>query len=403
MPILKREDGVGFVLQPYRETLTIKNTSILRKEVRYLAEQHGQNVRLFKRKGGEYEAVFSPDSGILLGETVWHYFNQPEEFIYCEVLNNNAKEKEVLLVIVREGKVYLDIKLKKDNLSEELASLLSETTTRYDVYIYGNGTLSEVFSHSAIKSLTKLDQALYTELQANPALQLLPLEQALDEHGLGIQKRSSLIAITIVCLVLLGGLWWYAHTKQTPLQVNPFEQYELALQTPDPGQQISALNEGIRKADAIQGWYVGSVSYNGQVAQLPMHSLGGNASDLMTESQALNMTVNFSSQGASIGFPTIIEGRPTPDRIANTQQTIALIIDRMMKILPGKAVQINNTTQNQVFQQTGITISFNNISPEVLQLIGSSMDDLPVTLISVTATKKDGLFSGNLQLNVVGN
>lgn len=400
MPILKREDGVNFVLQPYRETLAIRSTSLLRKEIRYLAEQYGENIRLFKRKGDEYEAVFSQESGVLLGETIWHYFKEAPELIYCEVLK--TKEPQVLLVIVREGKVYLDTKVSPEALFDEMASLLIETKGRYVVYAYGD--LPDVFTHPAVKSLTKLPQALFPILPTNHAFQLWKIDQALDEHGLDIKRRSSLIAVTVVCLVILAGLWWYVHMRESEtIYLNPYEQYELALQTPDPAGQINALLDGIEKVNTLTGWTADTVNYNGQTATMPLHSLGGTASQLMTEVQALKMSVAFASNGASVTFSTILPKRSVPDRIASSQQTVALIIDRMMRILPGKSVQINNPAQKQVFTETAVTISFNNISPDVLRLIASNIDDLPVTLVSLTANRNGGLFSGSLQLNVVGN
>lgn len=400
MPILKREDGVNFVLQPYRETLAIRNTSLLRKEIRYLAEQYGENIRLFKRKGDEYEAVFSQESGVLLGETVWYYFKEAPELIYCEVLK--SKEPQVLLVIVRDGKVYLDTKVSPESLFDEMASLLVETQGRYEVYTFGQ--LPDVFTHPAVKSLTQLPQALFPVLPTNHAFQLWKLDQALDEHGLGIKRRSSLIAVTIVCLGILGVLWWYVHQRETEtIYLNPYEQYELALQTPNPAAQINALLEGIQKVNTLTGWTADTVNYNGQTATMPLKSLGGTASQLMTEAQDLKMSVIFAAEGASITFPTIVPKRSVPAKIARTQQIIALIIDRMMRVLPGKSVQINSAAQKQVFTETTVTISFNNISPDVLRLIASDIDDLPVTLVSVTANRNGGLFSGNLQLNVVGN
>lgn len=399
MSTLRRDDGVNFILQPYRETLTLRSSALLRKEVRYLSEQYGENVRLFKRKSNEFEAVFSSDKGFLLGETVWNHFGNIPELIYCERLSY----QEILLVVVRENKVYLDTKLDETALTEELNLLLVEPEGRYVVYTYGN--LPKVFEKAAIKSLSPLDYSLFSTLPVSAQFQLLPTETALDEFGLGLKRRSSLLVLSVICLSALAIGWWFAHSKektQAPA-VNPYEQYELSLQTPDPGQQIDALIKGVQRVNDIPGWMADSVTYNGNVAQLPLHSLGGTATDLLVKAQSMNMQASFSSSGASIIFQTVMKGRPTPDRIANSKQTVALIIDRMMNILPGKSVQINDVNSNEVFNQTGLTITFTDVSPQVLALIGSHLNDLPVTLKSFTANLKDGLYSGNLQLNVVGN
>jgi hypothetical protein len=398
MPVLRREDGANFILQPYRETLTLKKHALLRKEIRYLSEQYGENVRLFKGESGEFEAVFSTDRGFLLGESVWQHFGAPPELIYCEKLPS----QEIILVIVRENKVYLDAKLNEESLLEELNLLLTETEERYVVYAHGD--LPKVFDHPAVKSFFPLTQSLFAALPISAQFQLLVLEKALEEVGLGLKNRSSLIVLTVICLAALGIAWWYVNIQEKPtIKVNPYEQYELSLQTPDPGQQMNALLKGIEKVNAIPGWIADSFTYDGQSAQLPLHSLGGTATDLLAKAQSLNMQANFSAQGASIIFQTEIKGRPTPDRIASSKETLALIIDRMMAILPGKSVKINDVRSNEVFNETGLTIIFTDVSPQVLQLIGSNLNDLPVTLKSVTATLKDGLYSGNLQLNIVGN
>jgi hypothetical protein len=74
-----------------------------------------------------------------------------------------------------------------------------------------------------------------------------------------------------------------------------------------------------------------------------------------------------------------------------------------MKVLPGKSVQINNTQSNTVFNQTSLTISFKNVSSSILELMGKNLSDLPVVLTSFTASLANGLYTGNIQLNVVGN
>jgi hypothetical protein len=78
-------------------------------------------------------------------------------------------------------------------------------------------------------------------------------------------------------------------------------------------------------------------------------------------------------------------------------------MDRMARVLPKKSVVVDQTITNQVFKQVEMTISFNNVSPEVLQLIGSNLDDLPVNVSSISVTVKDGLLSGYFKISVVGN
>lgn len=399
---LNRQAGLHFITQPYRETLTMKSSALLRKEIRFLSEQYGEYIRLFKRKN-EYEAVFSKEQGYLLGEMVWHYFHHLDEMIYCEQVN----EHESLLIIVREGKIYLDALLSQKLLQEELTNLFIETKGRYTVYLAGE-IPEALFSHPAVKSLIKHTEMVSTVIAADQRFQLLDVENALDEYGLELhlKKHFSLAVVAVVLLSVIGTLWWwFSRTEKTaPVQVNPYQQYKLALNTPNPSEQINSLIKKIEQVNTIQGWYAGAVSFNGEIAQMPLHSMGGTATDLMMRSQSLHMQVTFSSKGASVHFPVMdLKPRGTPDHISNANQVVAAIIDRMMRVLPGKSVQVMSTQSNAVFSQTSLTISFKNISAPILELVGKNLNDLPVVLTSFTATISNGLYSGNIQVNVVGN
>lgn len=403
MTVLRREDGAVFVLQPYRESLSLRNTSLLKKEIRHLAEMHGDNVRLFRHENGftKYEGVFSRDTGYLLGENVWHHFEEPEQLIYCEAVN----EQQVLLVIVRDGEVYLDNKLSLEELHDELTALATHEGQQYDIYVYGKNVPFE-FDEAKIKSLTHLDEPIFAQLVITDAYRLLSLEQALDEFHLGkAQQTSSLALIAFAILIVLGGWVYYSSSSQSsPEQtLTPYEMYQQALQTPDPGQQLSALMVGLEKIYGIDGWYAASMNYDGNSVQVQMHSLGGMATALLNWSQQNNMSLNLSSQGAMLNFATNINNRPKPNHMVSAQQTAALIIDRMMMLLPGRSVSIGNGVSNQGYNSLSVTISFSDISPEILQLIGSNLDDLPVNLVSCQANIENGLLSGSLQLKVMGS
>jgi len=401
MSLFKLQDGFNVVLQPYRETLTMKSSALLRKEIRYLSEQYGEYVRLFKRKDG-YEAVFSKEIGYLLGEMIWHHFHHLDDMIYCEVLN----PKEIILVIVREGKIYLDAKLTPKQFHEELSNVLMESKNKYQVFYCGEIS-EEIFLQTDVKSINSSKEAISSILQPNQHFCLLSVDDALDEYGLDahIKRHISLILLTFISLGVLGAIWYWSSRpeKHTPVQVNPYQQFELALQTPNPEEQIKMIISKIERVNEIRGWYAGAVSYNGEIAQMPLHSLGGTATDLIMQSQALHMEITFSSEGAILHFPTNLMSRGTPDHIAKSDQIVAIIIDRMMKILPGKSVQVNSTQSNSVFNQTTLTISFKNISSSILDLIGKNLSDLPVVLTLFTASLSNGLYTGNIQLNVVGN
>jgi hypothetical protein len=408
MPILRREDGVQFAIQPYRETLSVKNTSLLKKEIHYLAQSHGAYVRLFKQPAGQYESVFSHEPGYLLGETVWHYYHCPRDLVYCEALPNS---EYAILVIVHAGKVYLDAKMTKANIAEELTTLTSGDA-KYDIFIYGNVPITQtvgepgfVFAKNKIESFIQLQEPLYPRLPVSQALQLLPLDFALEEYYLGKPRHLLLAILALLILCVLGLAWYLSHPpKQTVAQFisNPYTSFQQALAIPNPGQQLQVVTNGLNTILGLPGWYSAHILYADNTATIQVHSLGGTTVGLVDWANIHQMVPNFSPQGAALDLPVNITAPAKPSAVANTNQVIAIIIDRMMKILPGTSVQVNNTVNHQVYNEVNLTVSFADISPQVLLLIGSNLDDLPVRLINCTADISNGLLSGNLQLDVVG-
>ena len=75
------------------------------QRIRLLSEQNGQYILLSRFDEHAIEAVFSKESGYLLGETIWHYFDNPQYLIFCERLSK--ENNQVLLVIIRDNEVYL--------------------------------------------------------------------------------------------------------------------------------------------------------------------------------------------------------------------------------------------------------------------------------------------------------
>ena len=78
MTLLTRGDGTPFVIQAYRELLITHKRSMLLQEIRMLAEQQGQYLRLSKNKDQNIEAVFNNEPGYLLAESIWQYFGENE-------------------------------------------------------------------------------------------------------------------------------------------------------------------------------------------------------------------------------------------------------------------------------------------------------------------------------------
>ena len=106
MAYLTREDGEHFVIPSYREVLSAKQKSVLKKDILLLSQSYGEYITLQRKSPVQYEVAFSPDTGYLLGETVWQHFKRPADLIYCEAIPGTT---EAILVIVKAGSVYLTL------------------------------------------------------------------------------------------------------------------------------------------------------------------------------------------------------------------------------------------------------------------------------------------------------
>lgn len=410
MSVLRRDDGALFILQPYRELLPSKNTALLKREFFLLSQQYGIFSRIFKQHDGCYEAVFSRDGGYLLGETVWHHFNKPQDLLYCEAL---PEKDQVLVVVVRNGHVYLDTKMAYDQLTDELVTLHAGTA-HFEVYVYGDvpvgiddGKASFVLEAERVKSFTRLDASLWASLPTVAELNLLPIESAVAE--LKLNQRAYQVAAVLSGLVLLSAAWLWFSSPSAPVAVTQqktvdlFQQYAQALTTPDPAVQLREFAQQLAVVYSIPGWTPTNVVYNGSNAQFELHSLGGSISSLLQWGSDHHLKIMLSSNGAQLLLSLTSDVRSAPQIIINSQQTIATLVDRMMRIVPSKSVQIGNVTPHGIYNETSATITLTSVSPDVLSLIGQALSGLPVNVTGGTLSVNNGFLSGNFQLTLLGN
>lgn len=404
MPVLHRGDKTVFQLQPYRELLSVKSAGLLKRELHLLAQNYGTYSRIFKKSDGRFEAVFASDPGYLLGETVWNYFEKPENLLYCEALPEKDK---VLIVIVRNGYVHFDAKISFAQLADELATLQAGKES-FTVYVHGNVPYVQgaqgLLDAAHTQSLTDLTESVFEVLPTLSEFNLLPIEQAIAELKLH-QRAQRVTAAIAAVLVLSMGWYWYTSLPVTVAQAptDPYQQYVQALTTPAPGALLNAVAQQMNVVYAVPGWVPTQVSYNTNGVQFQMHSLGGSLSTLLRWGKQKNINVVLSADGAMVSLPIRLGVRTSVPPLENNQENIAVIVDRMMQIIPNKSVQIGSMTPHEIYKETGFTIALTAVSPDVLSLIGRGLSGLPVTLSGGTFTLANGLLSGTLQLTLLGN
>jgi hypothetical protein len=413
MPILRRDDGAKFAVQTYRELLTLKKASLLRNEVRILAQDHGEYIRILVQTNKQLEIIFSTEPGFLLAESVWYHLGKPSNLLYSEVLPG----KQVVLVVVRNGTIYLDVVLPKNEVLAELSPLIADQY-KYDIYLYGDVPISNTKEEDKfflpphlIKSLTHTPESIFEALPLFKNLELQPLALALTTPELS--KRSLVLPIELgVVALIIFGIWYYAtrpevqpivhNIQQT--YVDPYSAYRVALASPTPQKQISEAAAVTNMVYALPGWQATQITFNGANYQITVNSLGGSTKTILQWANANHMTIDLTPAGATLTLDSSLAKRSSPTYIYNIQQIISLTLDRLKEILPDQNVTIGSIAQSVGYKTVPVTISFTNTSPDVLVLIGRQLVNLPVSVSSITISiQQAGLLSGTIQLTALGN
>lgn len=412
MPYITREDGEHFVIPSYRDVLTIKQKSQLKKEVLLLSQSYGEYITLQKKNVTQYEVAFSPDTGYLLGESIWHHFKKPLDLIYCEAIPNST---EAILVIVKSGSVYLDGSFPLDSIPEELIIFLTQQNN-FEIYIYGDIPISEQpevgkfsFEPNSVKSYTVLSAPVFPTLALNKAYQLQLVDPVLQEQGIGVFPTKQIV----LGIVLLGLGWmiWSlfiaekSEDKAVEQQkINPYQQYNTLLASPAPDQEIQAVVGRLLLIGQMPGWMATDIKYIYGTINANVISNGGKVADIYAWAQENNANITIKKTGLLMTMPVSTPNRPIPDKIYPISKVIGAIVDRVSTVYPGNNFQVGNLVRKNVYTDVLITIRFTNIGPAVLNLIGGQLAGLPLIVHDITLRMDNKLnLTGSITLQALGS
>jgi hypothetical protein len=411
MSYIIREDGDRFVSPSYRDVLSAKKSSLLKQEILALSESYGGYISLHKKNPTQYEVAFSPDAGYLLGETVWHYFKRPMDLIYCEALPDTA---EVILVIVKSGSVYLDGRFPADSIQEELIVFLTQQTN-FEIYVYGDVPISETpqegklaFDSSQVKSFNVLTDSAFQQLPKLKAFQLQLVASVLKAYGIGVfPVKKVLMAGILVGLLWIGWMNLTSHKKELPKMfvsvINPFQLYVNVLTTPAPVSEIRKIENTIVSAFSIPGWVPSSLEYKDGKINISLKSLGTNTTLLLTWAKVNNFKVTIDTLGFLLITDANLPNRLPPRTISPLDDIIAKLIDRLNFVLPGNSLKVSPPVAKSQYTEAPITISFANITPATLELIGQQLNNLPLVISNVSISFSNGSLTGTIKLSAFGS
>lgn len=410
MPYITREDGERFVIPSYRDVLSAKNKTSLKRDILLLSQSYGEYITLQKKTPTQYEVAFSPDIGYLLGESVWQYFKRPLDMIYCEAIPNTT---EAILVIVKAGSVYLDGSFPLDSIPEELVIFLTQQNN-FEIYIYGDVPISQTatpgkfsFDANSVKSFNVLEKPIFSSLPLLRMYQLQPVEIVLSAQGIGVFPTRQLIT-GVVVVALLYGAWSYltsgpAKVVEVQPEQNPFQPYIEALRTAEPSAEIDAFTQALQVFLTVPGWTTKHVEYGRPNVTATMVSEGGEVRDLMNWAEKNNMAVTIKPDGVYLSRMLRLENRRFPAKIYPVKDVIATFIDKLSKVYPGNHLKLNDFESKGVFTNVQVTVMVDAITPVLLTLIGKQFKDLPFSLQSIVFDIDQGSLTGTIIIDALGN
>jgi hypothetical protein len=208
-------------------------------------------------------------------------------------------------------------------------------------------------------------------------------------------------------------LWTYVTTNKKEIQipqafagvVNPYQMYISKLVSPNPATQLHEIVNDIALLFTIPGWYPKSFTFSPDDESLSaaVQSLGSRTNLLYAWANKNNIKVGLRTDGFYLMLPLITGNRLAPTSIYNLDNVIANLIDRLSYIIPGNPLTIGAYLDKGKYFETQITISFNNLSPTTLNIVGQQLQTLPLILSKVDILVTNGSLSGSIVLTALGN
>ena len=413
MPTLMRSDGTQFVMQAHRELLSVTKKKQMVQVTQLLAEQRGEHVRLFRKGRSQYEAIFSKEPGCLFGESIWYYFNKPDNLIYCEALPDSA---QVLLVVVRSGVVCMDMRILGSSLQSKLLPLMTGDI-KYRIITSGSVPLRKAesfgmfrFPKDLVASFEKLEDLVFPRLPVLQSLQLQPLPRVLKSERLGFNLLTSTVIIAAVILVLGG--WWLLtpkkiHTSSYQQILSTFPSsytttYTQILAKPTADKQLTDIIATINRLYVLPGWRMTTLSFDGQRYHINIISDGGDINLINQWAKQQHYQLHLTSEGAELVYKPQITPQRKQIALHASEKLVIRLVARIDKLLAYQAVSLGASQRQGDVRKTQLTIRLESVSPEVLDLVNRELKHLPLELTSVDIYLRSGLMNGTIQLSAWG-
>jgi hypothetical protein len=416
MSLLTRPDGVQFVVQPYRERIAIGKRSVMAQRIRFLADQHGPYVLLAPLIPGAIEAIFSRESGYLLGESIWTYFDKPPYLIFCERLSKD--NNQVLLIIIRANEIYLDALVDNDKLRSELLPLM---TMHESFRVITSGEVS--LGQKEDTNHFELPKNLVTsfEIAKEPVFKSLPVYKQVRLLTLPIALKSPLLGHRISPAILGGGIavilaviWWIYYVYPAERQAvslpqlvaqlpdEAYASFYTAMKTPAPEQQLIELARITQSFYSLPGWQAGEIRYDDGQYRVKLIRQGGTLNWLNHWVYQHHYLLNLHAEDAEVAVPSQLTPRSTPKAMYSISEIMASLVDNLDRMFMNQNISISEPRIFGMTKLRTLTINLTDATPDTLLLIGKTVGGLPLSVTGMNVSLRSGLLYGSVQLSVWG-
>lgn len=411
MSALTRNDGTQFVIQAYRERLTFKKKASLAQKVRNISAQQGQFVRLLKRRNGEYETIFSENPGYLVGESIKNYFPKMKNLLFIEAW---PETENFLFVVIRNGHVFIDSLMTREDLSRELLPL---TTLNIAFQVILSGRLpdeiinldSGFLPKKIVDTVEHLREPLLQKLPTPENVRLIPLPLALRNERLDNNTLFTTGAIiTLFIAVVASGFIYLKHQQKKPAvivnsQPVAYEQYHRALDSPAPDELLGELVNVIETSWLIPGWRATGISQTPNRYELNVSTIDGSLTQLQHWAEKNHYQLFITSRGALLRRKTDIAKRQYKQPAQSLETIAANLIDETKKIAANPVITVKSVIQHRDARELPLAIDLDEIDPQQLVYLSQILVKMPVTLRKAQlAIRTSALLDSQIQLSVWG-
>lgn len=409
MPYITREDGEHFVIPSYRDVISAKQKATAKKEILLLSKSYGEHITLQKKGSVKYELAFSPETGYLLGETVWHHFKRPVDMVFCEAIPDTT---EVILVVVKDSSVYLDGSFPSESVAEELVVFLTQENN-FEIYVHGDVPIAEVpddgkfgFEASSVKSFSVLEEPVFPKLPLLGIYKLQPVEAVLKANGIGVAPVKELGIIAGI-IVAVGGMWMYLTAPEPPPPMvvkkgDEFKKFKKALSTPSPEDIVITVVDTFNQFLLAPGWNTNKIEYEKGTLKSRMLSYGGEIESLMQWGKKNNINVVIDGQGISLVKKVKLANRPQPKNIFPIDQIIAKTIDDMHIVFKGDVVKVGNARKYRKYKSVAMSITAGPTTQPLVKLSAKQLSRKPLRVVNMTYSEINGVVTEKINLEALG-